>query len=91
MTHEEFKKALADIGHEDTIVFDNPEYDCAVVGVSEEGRLIYDFNKMVEHLMECDKMSQDDAVEFIEYNTIRAIPYAGSMAPIIMYDITEML
>jgi len=43
---------------------------------------------MVEHLMREDGMEYEDAVEFIEYNTIRALPYIPSH-PIVMYNINE--
>ena len=29
--------------------------------------------------------SEEDAVEWIDYNTVRAIPYMGEGAPIIMH------
>jgi uncharacterized protein (DUF1015 family) len=45
---------------------------------------IYDFDLMVQHLMETDSMTEEDAIEFIEYNTIRACPYFGDNAPIIL-------
>ena len=35
------------------------------------------------------KCSEYEAIEFIEYNTLRALPYFGDMAPIIMYDISN--
>jgi hypothetical protein len=44
---------------------------------------------MVESLVRRDGMTELDAQEFIDYNTIRAIPYAGEYAPIIMYRIGE--
>ena len=40
--------------------------------------------KMIEYLIENDGMSYEEAVEFIEYNTLRSIPYAGDKAPIIL-------
>ena len=42
---------------------------------------------MVEWLMKQDNMDETEAVEFIEYNTIRALPYVGDGAPIIMYKL----
>ena len=33
------------------------------------------------------RISEEEAMEWIDYNTIRAIPYAGSGAPIIMFDL----
>ena len=44
---------------------------------------------MVKSLMENDNMSDDEAVEFIDYNTVRSLPYAGKHAPIIMYPFKE--
>lgn len=50
---------------------------------------MYDYNLMVKSLMENDNMSDDEAVEFIDYNTVRSLPYAGEHAPIIMYPFKE--
>lgn len=79
---------LVEMGYEDVIVFDSPSYDDALIGVSIDNRAVYDFDKMVECLM-ADGITYDDAVEFIDYNTIRAIPYAGEFALIIFYPLVE--
>lgn len=34
-------------GNDDVIIFDNPSYDDALVGVTEDGRAVYDYDKMV--------------------------------------------
>lgn len=80
---------LNELGLEDSVVFENPDYDSAIIGYTDDQRIVYDFYLMVEHLMTVDNMSFDDAIEFIEYNTIRAIPYAGSLAPIVLHRIYE--
>jgi hypothetical protein len=72
---------------EDAIVFDNMSYDSSIVGVTTDGRVVYDYDKMVEELMSEEGWSYEDAAEWIDYNTIRSIPYAGPGAPIIMYSI----
>lgn len=79
---------LNELGHEDAVVFENPDYDSAIIGVDEDDRVIYDFGLMVEHLMEKDGMTYEDAVEFIEYNTIRALPYFPNH-PIVMFPISD--
>lgn len=84
------RERLADAGYEDSIVFDCPDYDDAIVGVTDEGNVVYDFNKMVDCLVEHDGMTREEAVEFIEYNTIRAIPYAGECAPIVITLIEDL-
>lgn len=74
---------------EDAIVFDNMSYDGSIVGVTTDGRVVYDYNKMIAELM-CDEgWSYEDAAEWIDYNTIRALPYAGDQGPIIMYNVLE--
>lgn len=83
------RELICDMGYEEAIVFDNPDYDDAIIGVSEDGRVVYDYDKMVESLMSQDGMAEEDAVDFISYNTIRSIPYAGEYAPVVMYPIRE--
>ena len=36
---------------EDAIVFDNMSYDGSIVGVTTDGRVVYDYDKMIEELM----------------------------------------
>ena len=88
---------LDNIGDEEElqkiVQFENPDYANAVIGISDgvthDDRTVYDFDKMVECLMNQDNMSEEEAIEFIEYNTIRALPYASGITgstqtPIIM-------
>lgn len=83
MTNREW---LYDMGYEDRIVFENPDYDSAIIGITTDGQVVYDFDKMVEHLVLTDAMSTEEAIEFIEFNTIRALPYV-ECPPIIIYSI----
>lgn len=70
----ENKELLVEIGYEDAVILENPDYDSAIIVVSETGRVIYDFDKMVEWLMATDGMTYEDAMEFIDYNTIIMYP-----------------
>ena len=81
------EERLLDAGYEGIKYLTNYSYDDALIGVSEDGRAIYDFEKMVEWLMDEEGWSDNEAVEWIEYNTIRALPYFGEGAPIIMYPL----
>ena len=80
---------LAAAGYEDTIILENYSYDDALIGVTEDGRAVYDFNKMVAWLVETEGFTELEAIEWIEYNTIRALEYAGPDAPIIIYPLEE--
>lgn len=81
------RELLEDMGYEGAIIFENPDFDEAIVGIDTEGRVVYDFDMMVECLMREDKISREDAIEFVEYNTIRSLGYVGEGAPIVMYRV----
>ena len=67
------------------MTFAGPNYEDALIGVSEDNRAVYDYDLMVESLMDHDDMTYEEAIDWIDFNTIRSLPYAGSSAPIIMY------
>jgi len=83
------EERILNAGYEDVIIFSDYSYDDALIGISEDNRAIYDFDKMVEWLVKEESFSAEEAIEWIEYNTIRALPYMGDKAPIIMYAIYE--
>lgn len=63
-------------------------FDDAIIGVDCcAGKIVYSFEKMISVLMERDKMKYDDAVEYIDYNCVRTIPYYGELSPIIVDDL----
>ena len=80
-------ETLAGFFEDGLIVFTDPDFDSAIIGATTDGRVVYDYDKMVENLMESDRMTQDDAADYISYNTIRSIPYMGQKAPVIMYSL----
>ena len=83
---------LNELGLEESIVFENPDYDSAIIGYdTNDNRVVYDYGSMVEHLMNVDGMTYEEAIEFIEYNTLRAIPYAGSNPPIVLQRIDDYM
>lgn len=76
---------LIDNGYDGVAIFDNYDYDSAFIGVSEDYRAVYDFELMVDYLVQKEGFSDTDAIEWIEYNTIRSLPYWGDQAPIILH------
>lgn len=59
---------LANLGYEDVVVFDNPSYDDALIGVSWQNRAVYDYDKMIDWLVEHEGMDYESAADFICYN-----------------------
>ena len=72
---------------EDAVIFENKAYDNSIIGVTSDGRVVYDFDLMVAELMKDENWTEDEAIEWIEYNTIWALSDAGEGAPIVMYRI----
>lgn len=69
------------MGHEDSIVLENPDFLDAVIGTDERGRVVYHYGLMLESLMLEEGMEYEDAIEFVDYNTLRALPYMGGDGP----------
>ena len=75
--------------HDDVVVFNDKGYDNAIIGMTTDGRAVYSYEKMVASLIE-EGMDDIEAIDYIEYNTIRALCYIDKKtegrAPIIMYS-----
>lgn len=69
----------------DALVFDNPSFDDSIIGQTFDGRAIYDIELMAKELSDEDGISIDEAMDFIDYNSIRSLPYAGEQAPVVVY------
>lgn len=69
----------------DALVFDNPAYDGAIIGETFDGRAIYDIEKMADELATDDNIPVEEAMDFIDYNAIRSLPYAGEKAPVVVH------
>ena len=78
---------LNNMDYENLIIFENPDYDEAIIGVSHDDRVIYDYDKMIEHLIKHDNMSIEEAADFISYDSIRSLSYVGPEAPIVMFGL----
>lgn len=80
----ELREYIAELSPE-ALVFDNPSFDSAIIGISCEGAVIYSLDLMCEEFARVNECDYMEALEYIEYNTIRAVPYAsGGIKPIIM-------
>ena len=83
---EELREYLLEQGNDETTFFTNPDYIEAIVGVSQDGRLVYSYKNMVNSLVLRDNISIEEAMEFIDYNTLRTLPYMGDYSPVIVYN-----
>lgn len=84
---EELCEYLEAQGHEETVFFEHPSMVKAITGITDSEQLIYDYNLMIEAAMEEEGWTCEEAIEWIEYNTLRSIPYMGSNHPIVSLPI----
>lgn len=78
------RQRIEEAGYENVIIFDNPSYDDAFIGVTNNNQAVYDYDKMVEWLITQDGMTYEEATDFISYNSSF---YYGEGYPIIVYGI----
>lgn len=70
-----------------SIVLDNESYDNSIIGLTFDGCVIYSYERMVEEYMKDNECNEEEAMDWIDYNTIRAIPYFPKPKPIIVSEV----
>ena len=78
------RERLIDAGYEDVIILSSYSYDDALIGVTDENRAVYSYEKMIDWLCNEENMTEEEATEWVNYNTIRSLPYAGGKGPIVV-------
>ena len=86
--NENIRREIAEF-NEGSMVFDNPAFDNSIIGMTTDDQVVYDYDKMVEEMMLDDNISQEEAADWIQFNSSRSIHYAGKLAPIIMFRFME--
>lgn len=80
ITYEEIVAYIEDSGYESVTIFSNPTYETAFIGMSNDDRAVYDYDKMVEFLIQ-NGMDINEATDFISFND----SFRDSDTPIILY------
>lgn len=79
------------------VLLDPDTLDVAIVGVhlnaKGEACAVYDHDLLVTAFAENEFAEDEDptetAIEWVGYNTLRALPYAGERAPVVVYEVDE--
>lgn len=86
-TFEELNEFLKEFDMEDCVFFSEEETVSAIVGYEDSERcLVYDYDKLIKSFMEhfrkydtetakSDEELYTEAVEWVDYNTLRSLPY----------------
>ena len=89
MTNNDLRELLLEQGHEDTILLEGDEFADGVLGVTEDGHLVYGYNEIIDSLMKAWDCPEQEAIDWLEYNTIRSIAYmrTAGKEPIIVLSL----
>lgn len=73
--------------NEDTLFLEPREsYDDCIIGITYDGsKVIYDATKIMDVLMSIDDMTDEEALEFFEYNILGS--YVGENTPIYVVNL----
>jgi len=87
--NEELESDLEEQSNGKAIVFRNPAYNSALIGIgyqnTNEGSkhyAVYNYDLMIEELIREENMTHEQAIDFISYNTLGV---GGDNFPIILY------
>jgi hypothetical protein len=83
MTRELIEEFVTETGHEDVLLADN--LDGAFIGLTPNGIAVYDRQRCVECMTE-EGMDDEEAIEYLEYNTFNA--YVGIKTPLFIDVLT---
>lgn len=77
MKREDIVEFYNSIGKEisDVVFIFEPEYfDDAIIGFSNSEALVYNYQALVEIVMREQELSEEDAIEFVDFNLLNSIP-----------------
>lgn len=84
MTREELDQLLEERDQQ-AIVLD--DFDDAIEGytaVADGIRVVYNYEKCIQCLV-AEGMTEEEAVDCFDYNTMRSLPYMGVLHPLILF------
>jgi len=101
VTNKELKEILHDMVQDkdildQMIILEGDEFADGVVGITNDYHVVYSYECLIESLAEAykeeDQTEADaelEAIEWLDYNTIRSLPYMekDGLAPVIMFEL----
>jgi|TARA_Y100001936_G_C15859247_1_gene551562 hypothetical protein len=78
---------IAEINPDAIVLEPQSTFNQAIIGSDPDGRLVYSSNKIIRAFMSEDGMSEEEAIEYFEYNTLGTIqPMDNPDKPLFVYD-----
>ena len=77
------------IDNEEMLLIDDDAFCESLIGTTDDERAVYDYNMMVDEFSKYHGCSTEDAADYINFNVLRALPYYGNQAPIVVFTMLE--
>ena len=78
---------IAEINPNAIVLEPQSTFNQAIIGSDPDCRLVYSSNKIIRAFMSEDGMSEEEAIEYFEYNTLGTIqPMDNPDKPLFVYD-----
>ena len=87
MKAEKLRKILIEKGFENTFVLDNPDLSNAIIGITEDGQLVYSYEKMIDCLFERGDFTVEESVVFIDEKIRATINSTSQNKPIVIREL----
>lgn len=63
------------------------DFEDSCIGYSDDGHLVYSYERMVEQIMTEEGCTREDAADYLDYNIMHSYRGTGARHPIIMHEI----
>lgn len=78
---------VAEINPDSIVLEPRSTFNRAIIGSDPDGRLVYSANKIIRAFGDEDDMTEEEAVEYFEFNTLGTIqPMDNPNKPLFVYD-----
>lgn len=78
---------LRDERDDGLVLLEGPEFDGGIIGVSIDGRAVYSYEKLVVALMKANGWDEQDAIDWVDFNTVGSLVASGGHMPIVMHEL----
>lgn len=93
MDNNELKEMISDyvLGDEEVldsiIILEGNEFADGAIGITNDYHVVYSYERLVDSLAKTYG-TEEDAIDWLDYNTMRSLPYMASMGnePIIIHE-----
>jgi hypothetical protein len=78
---------VAEINPDAIVLEPRSTFNRAIIGIDADHRIVYSSNKIIRAFMDEDGMTEEESVEYFEFNTLGTIlPMDNPNKPLFVYD-----